>query len=489
MTNANLSISPEVIQMLGRKLYSSHPLPIVVRELLQNAVDACNRREIAPKIKIKVEIDTNVDEIYVTCTDNGEGMSRSTLLNKFLCLGESGKRDSKGGTGGFGIAKAAIMSNPFWSVHTHKLYTDVYKLGMPLAKVVNLDGTEVKVTIDENWYQSTIKDMLMMVYLSDVSIHLIVKKDDETIIDDQSAGLQSVGEKSVRDYVDYDDDNNKRFSIDLLKSFSLKSNGTFSRTIASSNAYRLNGLVQYVSTGNSNRKINAIIDLYTDLLPTDNKYPLSMSRENIQSTVRWSINEQLQKYDENPLSTTSIINNYGTEKKIIFNKGKQIAGELINNTIQYADSQVDKSNCAKVEDIPAIGKLQYILVFRDEKLTTEEKRILRLWAAIVGLVADVSETFGVGVTGEMSTNAQRRWENGTNYYLINTENMIDECHETMDALIHRLNFLACHEVMHFHQSGHNELFTSGMGSIYSQTIQKVLDNMPQLRSIIRANYK
>ena len=124
-TNTNLKISPEVIRMLGRKLYSSHPLPIVVRELLQNSIDACKRYDVTPQIDISIDIDTEDKMINVTCKDNGEGMTEDILLNKFLCLGESGKRDDKGGTGGFGIAKAAIMSNIFWSVHSHDMYIDV----------------------------------------------------------------------------------------------------------------------------------------------------------------------------------------------------------------------------------------------------------------------------------------------------------------------------------------------------------------------------
>ena len=42
--NANITVSPIVLKMIGRKLYNSHPLIILTRELLQNSIDAVNKK-------------------------------------------------------------------------------------------------------------------------------------------------------------------------------------------------------------------------------------------------------------------------------------------------------------------------------------------------------------------------------------------------------------------------------------------------------------
>jgi HSP90 family molecular chaperone len=54
MAKAVMSIDPRLVSLVGRKLYSSHPIPIVTRELLQNSVDACRRKGIEPDIKIEI---------------------------------------------------------------------------------------------------------------------------------------------------------------------------------------------------------------------------------------------------------------------------------------------------------------------------------------------------------------------------------------------------------------------------------------------------
>ena len=67
------------------------------REVGQNSIDAGAKR-----IDIVVSV-VDVDVCKVTWSDDGCGMDLDTLINKFLTLGGTKKKD--GATGGFGWAK------------------------------------------------------------------------------------------------------------------------------------------------------------------------------------------------------------------------------------------------------------------------------------------------------------------------------------------------------------------------------------------------
>jgi hypothetical protein len=72
-----------------------------VRELAQNSIDA-------PKSsKISFEFAFDGENTIATCLNNGSPMSKETLVNKFLSIGESGK-GFEGTVGGFGKAKELI---------------------------------------------------------------------------------------------------------------------------------------------------------------------------------------------------------------------------------------------------------------------------------------------------------------------------------------------------------------------------------------------
>src|SRR3990170_9015097 len=131
MTQATMSIDPRLLKLVGRKLYSSHPIPIIVRELLQNSVDACNRKGVEPRITITVkQLDANGNDWLVSCEDNGIGMTPEQLVNDFLRLGGK-KEEWANQTGGFGIAKAAILGSDDWEVHTlnNFLSRDILHIG------------------------------------------------------------------------------------------------------------------------------------------------------------------------------------------------------------------------------------------------------------------------------------------------------------------------------------------------------------------------
>lgn len=90
---AVLDTNPDILKLLIYPLYNEDP-KYGVRELLQNAIDACNEREYIESKKgskytprIKVEIDREAETFQIT--DNGIGMSEDVIINYFLVSGAS----------------------------------------------------------------------------------------------------------------------------------------------------------------------------------------------------------------------------------------------------------------------------------------------------------------------------------------------------------------------------------------------------------------
>src|SRR3972149_2585360 len=84
------------------------------RESIQNAVDAG-----ATEIRCSSEQQQDGNWL-VTCEDNGRGMDRDTIVNKFLVLGGTTKEGlGASSTGGFGKAKELlVLPWIYWEVHS-----------------------------------------------------------------------------------------------------------------------------------------------------------------------------------------------------------------------------------------------------------------------------------------------------------------------------------------------------------------------------------
>ena len=110
---------------------------VVIRELMQNATDACNKKmaETGQSCSVWIDIKTpsvaggevsDVNGNIVTlcdiiCRDNGVGMTWDTVRKKFFVLLESGKRGDANATGGFGAASGVITDTPQhgWTIETN----------------------------------------------------------------------------------------------------------------------------------------------------------------------------------------------------------------------------------------------------------------------------------------------------------------------------------------------------------------------------------
>ena len=89
---AKITANPAIVKLMMAPLYGDDPT-YGVRELLQNAVDACLEREKWEKDhgnpNYKGFVDIRIENGVFTITDNGMGMNEDVLLNYYLSAGSS----------------------------------------------------------------------------------------------------------------------------------------------------------------------------------------------------------------------------------------------------------------------------------------------------------------------------------------------------------------------------------------------------------------
>jgi hypothetical protein len=436
---AVLTISPELLQIVGRKLYSSHPAIIAVRELLQNSRDACKRADVNPDIEIKL---TGNNPCLITCTDNGIGMSQNDIIKYFLCLGGTNKTESDN-VGGFGIAKAVLFSNPPWQAHTRDNFIDSDMLynGEEVGKRYSINGTRVKITVDDYLYTNTLVAVYAMLQFSDTRITLT--RDDES------------AEVGLTDSIKWQH-KEERFNVGLLPKQEV-----LGITLENLTIYRVNGLVQFI-TFSSFDGINVIVDINVNgLNPKDDNYPLSLSRETITSAVYSDINRLIRNYEQNPLTTRS--NMKSEDDSIKLYKGKYFRGR------GEGDNPDDKTYGESGTESGSTAGIAILVKGRKNKPTLHEKRLLRVWGRVLTLVAH-DDTFGVGIIKSDDTLAARLDHGLVAFYLLNVEKLPDM---SKDGLILYLWSLATHEASHAWQNTHNEVFTSRMCDLFKESADDI----------------
>lgn len=83
-----LKVNPDIVKLLVAPLYGDDP-SYGVRELLQNAIDACNERTAMDGTVGEIIIDVNKETGVFTITDNGIGMNEEIIANYYLTAGAS----------------------------------------------------------------------------------------------------------------------------------------------------------------------------------------------------------------------------------------------------------------------------------------------------------------------------------------------------------------------------------------------------------------
>lgn len=89
VTNAiELKVNPDIVKLLVAPLYGDDP-SYGVRELLQNAIDACHERTAIDGTPGEIIIDVDEKTGLFTISDNGIGMNEDVIANYYLTAGAS----------------------------------------------------------------------------------------------------------------------------------------------------------------------------------------------------------------------------------------------------------------------------------------------------------------------------------------------------------------------------------------------------------------
>jgi hypothetical protein len=476
MTRAMMSVNPRLLKLLGQKLYSSHPLPIVVRELLQNSRDACQRKGVVPAIEIKIEVKTNY-ETWVTCVDNGIGMTESEIIDNFLCLGNTSKNDSSS-VGGFGIAKAALMRNEWWSVNTLDNYIDstFFDEEKDIAKTPGiLEGTMVQVKITDSLWESTFKKAIAMVDLSDVSVVLNAQYLQNTPIS-RYAGL----EIELTPYVVPNVSWKAYASLPFNEYHSL-------------NVYRVHGLVQCMGEEYGGRKTNIFIDFEPTCRPESAEYPFNMSRESITSETALAVEEFMaekqvngvsqeyeieddQKGEKVPRLITGTATMSGTRTRP-YGMGER---EYMKYMVEQREGHYQPSEDIEKRETGSI--MLYMDGYTQNDNQEYDIKMLAVWRDLLTITAHKDEDFGIGMTTDMRVYGRRKTVEGNLFYLFCPEQFRNM---SGTATIVRLYHTAVHESAHYMKAYHNEHFTMEESAIYSETVEEVSARIPYLLSLLR----
>jgi hypothetical protein len=502
---AQTSIDPKLIPMLGRKLYRGNPLPILVRELMQNAWDACARKGVDPQVTISLFFVRVEDQKYsnciVECVDNGIGMTDEQIVNDFLCLGGTGKSELQE-TGGFGIAKAAIMSHNQWSVMSLDNFVeadDVYE-GREVRKVDPIDGTLVTVHLEEvksDTYQ--IRKVLDMVMLSDVDIHLKVHGEGrfQTFdYDNPNAGLGNKRRVSLEHTRHWSAWGCDKYSI---MDYDGKENDY---DIKAKNVFRLNGLVQFCSDGSTGRDINIFFDITPQCRPQDEGYPLTISREGLIGEANDGVGSLIQAHDVNVVQSKRIVTqkarpkietvrlrsgyflkggrttDYDTEDDIEKIVSSSMGSEVSANELRFEDGGVVNPNDPQANEIALL--MQH---YESNRETLQrDVAVMRVWERLISICTSSEETFGLGITLDPNLRAQRTEFQNNVYYTINPT-IVDDI-PTLHGKVLFLWGRACHEAAHRYVSQHNEKFSTMMGTLQGETASAVASVLTELVALM-----
>ena len=488
---AKMSIDPQLISLLGRKLYSGHPVVICVRELLQNSEDACKRAGVTPKISISIT--TPADGlIRVTCEDNGIGMTEEELLNNFLCLGGTNK--SEGETGGFGIAKAALMSGVTWQVTTLDNIVSIDDLvnDSDIRKGPRREGTFVEV-VYEVPLNYCVRDASHMIYGSDVDIKYTVDVMDwhQIQIENEHAGLKSLISSFVSG------ENWDGSSTQKIEEFDGASDGISGRTFI-----RLNGLVQFMGERSYYRESNLIVDVRTNERPTSKQYPFTISRERLAGTLEDEITSWISQQNENPLTC-----DLATEKRAPEDIGVVPGRLMVGKRTKGSRHDENEESKFKAEVIDTVKALRNNIPSNREDLTAyirpnaeglmiklvdydanvrdvvRDSKLITAWGESLAQVIDAGVEFGVGLIGNPRAITSIDRNNGILFFCLNPEHF---CRNNDTALGMALSLWdsACHEVTHMIEQRHNERFCAIEGEFQDVSSDGMVMNLKRIAKIL-----
>jgi len=319
-----VTIDPRLVPIIGRSQYSSHPLTIVTRELLQNAIDASKRQGATKQVAVVIKYPGYGVENGVTITvlDHGDGMTPNIIRDKFFKLGATSKEDDPESVGGFGIAAASILSNDEWAIRTNdRVFTSQdYRNGAFTRNKRFRQGTSVFVRITGRTYFTDVVKAFQMIYYSDVDVKLaILDVHGRKKFYDPHAGFRSLGEPQRLP------ESTAQCELSILPKVRI-GGVEFGYDDTGSDIVRIGGLVQFANRSSNERQTNLIFDIKPDHKPGDLNYELSASREEIRGPISEFVSKQISHHTTNAISSLKAVLEPEKPKDARLTPGKMATG-------------------------------------------------------------------------------------------------------------------------------------------------------------------
>jgi hypothetical protein len=511
----------DVWGFFAANLYSYPLLPIVLRELFQNARDACRHVGRTPRIRIAVLGDADFRYGQIVCRDNGCGMDEDTILDRFLCLGGTDK--TQGDTGGFGIAKAVILGGcTWWEVRTHPsassgqvpstvpghcLYVslDHVREQRPVDVVVSGQvGSRVLLRYDplpehdpryaklrfQSWHFAQALGWLAH---SDTPCTVTARAGDQRAQVWRLEGLPT----SEENVVAQGGDGRTAWTLHQVPPLTVppfsfeQGERQVSREICSAGRLfvRLAGLVQFDEYMGDHADC-WVLDIETEAVPKDPDYPFSLSREKMAKPLTEMVDAVLEAHRRNPVSSHRRQFRRVDRPTTVYYQGewlgagkrparhdveqarleaaRQIAGsgDVSLRVSVFAQAMavapnVQRSPLGFTIQIKGVDKT------RRDCLAPHHLRLLAAWAQVVDLVMqanDIQERFGTGFAFDADTFAERVTDGHDVFYLINP-NTTDVATSKAEETLLKMFVHAGHEVAHSQYPDHGEYHSSYMGDL------------------------
>jgi hypothetical protein len=470
--------------MIGKKLYRSATLPILLRELLQNARDACIRAGRPVDIFVTLtRIGSN--EIRVRVEDRGCGMSEDDILTKFLCLGGTGK-NSATDVGGFGIAKAVIMSTFSWKVWTRDNYIDdtMFEEDTEIVKLhpeFCVDGTVVECEIhDESawWWGHNMVLGLSTLATNDLPIRLRLVGPGETV----DTVLEPLGGmKLIHTHP------NLPWTCSLIPAVEV-----LDHKFPGMNVYRVNGLTQFTNRTSGERLTTLVFDMdLRGIDVTSDDYPLPLSREELKSEWYNDMADLVVTHDQNSITSSKLSTAVVVEDKIQVLDGPRLCGTKMYKSAgdNYQAFQLGNLSIpsispthSRVEKLKSTGAVYTEFQhYENDGHLVEDAGILRVWVELLKMVCSDNEYFGIGCTTNSTAIGNRSASNGAVVYWLNVKEFRGSTPKDLKVL--QLFQIAAHEACHFVCYSHNETFALMDMQIRLDSMAELLAKMEGLKKL------
>lgn len=283
MANAKLSANiGRLWAFLASSLYGDDDaLTMAAREALQNSTDAIR----SLKRRGRFDIVYNEKANKLTFADDGCGMSRTTIFDKFLTLGESDK--SATDAGGFGVAKAVILgaTGTFnWKLHTREWLVQCSSIDadIQIEKASRRQGAEItlfgipnkyeymhsRVTGEYSYIDNRMRALLELNNLVDVDLYL----NGEHVYPKYTCA------EVYAQSLDWGDGN-------AATVYQVPRNALSETRVI----VQLNGLFQHSSVLYIKSGFDFVVNITTTNRPGAENYPFTASRDELRGTARYAM--------------------------------------------------------------------------------------------------------------------------------------------------------------------------------------------------------